>query len=232
MTTDLLDDKALRKAWLKQKFASFDYHEELVRIHEKWRAVLRDALQRAQGEPMVSEDAKVFRSAYWPLIEKKPKPGDYKREQWDQYRAVGLFRSIPDYSRYLISEGDALNWMTEQEHAELGKYWGPMSRMAQNIQYTVDDMWSYKGSDDYILDESYTGPIPWPLTWRNDLLGAQGAALAATQAPRIKAGEPVPQAGVWQALDASDRQQRVTAADKLPDLSSAYGITIWQRVGD
>ena len=232
MTTDLLDDKALRKAWLKQKFASFDYHEELVRIHEKWRAVLRDALQRAQGEPMVSEDAKVFRSAYWPLIEKKPKPGDYKREQWDQYRAVGLFRSIPDYSRYLISEGDALNWMTEQEHAELGKYWGPMSRMAQNIQYTVDDMWSYKGSDDYILDESYTGPITWPANWREEILGTKGAVLAAMHALRVRAGDPAPQSGLWQAVDITARQLHVNVGDKLPGLTSTYGITIWQRVGD
>jgi hypothetical protein len=234
MTTVFSDERALRKAWLKQKFASFEYHEELVRIHEKWRDVLRNALQRAQAEPIVSEDAKVFRRAYWPLIERKPRPGDYKREQWSQYRAAGLFRSIPDYGRYLVSEGDALGWMTPAEDVELGKYWGPMSQMASNIRRTVDDTWfsQRRGHDDELLDEESTGPITWPTTWRNDLLGTQGAALAATQALRIKAGEPVPQAGLWQALDASARQQRVSAADKLPDLGSAYGVTVWQWVGD
>jgi hypothetical protein len=51
MTTDLPDEEALRKAWLKQKFGSFEYREELVRLHEKWREVLRNALQLAEAEP-------------------------------------------------------------------------------------------------------------------------------------------------------------------------------------
>lgn len=234
MTTDPSDEKALRKAWLKQTFGSFEYHEELVRLHEKWREVLRSALQRAEAEPVVSEDTRVFRRAYWPLIEKKPRPGDYKREQWNEYRAVGLFRSIPDYSRYLISEGDALGWMTEAEHAELGKYWGPMSQMAENIQYTVDDYWfnPRKGNDDMLLDEKYTGPIIWPANWRERLLGTAGTALAASQGLRVTSGEPVPQSGLWQSVDTAARQQRVNAGDKLPDLGSAYGVTVWQRVGD
>jgi hypothetical protein len=234
MTTDLFDDKALRKAWLKQRFASFEYHEELVAIHEKWRDVLRRALQRAEAEPVVSEDTKAFRRTYWLLIEKKPRPGDYKRAQWNQYHATGLFRSIPDYSRYLISEGDALGWMTESEHAELGKYWAPMSQMADNIQYTVDDYWfnPRKGNDDMLLDEKYTGPITWPVNWREDILGTLGATSAGLTGLRLKADEPVPQAGLWQSVDTASQQQRANVGDKLPNLGSAYGITIWQRVGD
>ena len=244
MSIDLIDDKALRKAWLKQKFASFEYHEDLVCFHEQWRGVLRRALVRAEGDSnapkkdsgfkTVREEAANFQQVFMPLIEAKPKPGDYKREQWHEYYGVGLFRSIPDYSRYLISEGDMLGWMTPAEDVELGKYWGPMSHMASNIRRTVDETWfsQRRGHDDELLDEESTGPVTWPNNWREGLLGTQGAALAAAHGQRVKAGEPVPQAGLWQAVDASAQQQRVNAGDKLPDLGSAYGVTVWQRVGD
>ena len=223
------EEKRLRKEWLKRKFASFEYHEELVRLHEQWRNVLRKALQRAVHDQTPDPDcgtkgqaARNFERTYWPIIERKPKPGDYKPELWDKYYATGMFRSIPDYSRYLLSEGDMLDWMTEDEHTELTKYWTPMARMAQNIAYTVDERWEEDPDDaDWILDEEYTGPIDWPDDWR-----------AEVSPPRIKAGEPVPQGGVWQSVDDHKRQLRVQAGERLPDLGSAYGITLWERIGD
>lgn len=42
------DHAALRKAWLKQRFASFDYHEFLLRLHEKWLDLLYTALARPE----------------------------------------------------------------------------------------------------------------------------------------------------------------------------------------
>ncbi|MEW6100465.1 MAG: hypothetical protein AB1666_14870 [Pseudomonadota bacterium] len=138
------EEKRLRKEWLKRKFASFEYHEEMLRLHHQWVEVIRKA-----------------------------------------------------------------------------KYWTPMARMAQNIRYTVDDMWTYEGTDDWILDERYTGPIDWPDDWR-----------AEVSQPGIKAGEPAPQGGVWQSVDEHKRQLRVQPGERLPDLGSAYGITLWERIGD
>ncbi|MCV5736795.1 hypothetical protein OFN56_33340, partial [Escherichia coli] len=87
--------------------------------------------------------------------------GKYSEAEWDRYRHTATFRSIPDYSRYLVSEGDRLAWMAEDEHTELTKYWTPMSRMAENIARTVEDDWG-KYDDDILLSEEYTGPIDWP----------------------------------------------------------------------
>ena len=39
-----------------------------------------------------------------------------------------------------------------------------------------------------------------------------------------------PQAGLWQAVDIGTHQRRINAGDKLPDLGSSYGITVWQLV--
>ena len=239
---DPLDNKALRKAWLKQKFASFEYHEEMLMLHRQWLDVLRRALARAEGDDSalshfafksVHKWAVHFRQRYLPLIEANDDMGKYVENEWPRYRATATFRSIPDYSRYLISEGDALGWMTEQETAELGKYWGPMARMAQNIHYTVDSRWDDDAADcDWILDEKYTGTIVWPASWREELLGPTGSSLAAFQGLRVRAGDPVSLPGLWQSVDTAAQQQRVNAGDTLPDLSSAYGTTIWQRVGD
>jgi hypothetical protein len=240
MTTDLLlDDKALRKAWLKQKFGSFEYHEEMLRLHRQWVSVLRKALARAEqddsanypgsGYATIAEEARHFEARYMPLIERNDDLGKYRKDEWHRYHATATFRSIPDYSRYLISEGDFLQWMTPEESAELNKCWGPMARMAQNIEYTVDSMWTYKGSDDYVLDETYTGPIDWPPNWREQIEGLQQPPIQSTA--RVKAGQSAPVDGLWQSVDEHKRQLRLRAGDILPDLHS-YGITLWERVGD
>lgn len=243
MTIDLVDERALRKAWLKRKFASFEYHEEMLGLHRKWLDVLRRALVRAEGDenpPRKSLSFKTVREAganftqqFLPLIEANDDLGKYKESEWPRYRGTATFRSIPDYSRYLVSEGDMLGWLTPAEDVELGKYWEPMARMARCIRYTADGNWDAHADEPYwILKEKYTGSITWPANWREDLLGAQEEALVANQGLRVTAGAPVPQAGLWQTVDQSARQQRARTGDQLPDLGSAYGITVWQRVGD
>lgn len=53
MTTDLdvLDDKALRKTWLKRKFGSYQYHEEMLAIHAQWVALIYKAPERTRAAP-------------------------------------------------------------------------------------------------------------------------------------------------------------------------------------
>lgn len=222
------EEKRLRKEWLKRKFASFEYHEQMLRLHHNWVEVIRRALARALKDESPDPDygtkaafARNFEKTDWPLIQGNDDLGRYSEVEWDRYRHIATFRSIPDYSRYLMSEGDRLGWMTEDEHTELTKYWAPMAQMATNIRRTVDDTWG-KNDDDILLDERFTGPIDWPDDWRSEVAGP----------PRIKAGEPVPQAGVWQSVDHHKRQLRVNVGDRLPDLRSSYGITLWERVSD
>lgn len=231
-----INDKELRKAWLKRKFGSFEYHEELVKLHEQWRNTLRKSLDRAEQDTRpnvenpnygtIGNEAKNFRKTYMAIIETKPKPGDYKRDMWNQYHATGMFRSIPDYGRYLISEGDALSWMTEDEQAELSKFWGPMGQMASNIRRTVDDTWfnQRKGNDDVLLDEEYTGPIDWPTNWRVDV-----ADLSAGIAPlhNIPAGQPCTHEGWWFTPAKTESRRYFKQGEIMPDMKSDYGMTIW-----
>ncbi len=239
-----LDEKALRKAWLKQKFGSWGYHEEMLQMHHGVIEVTLRALRRAEADTKtpategtgfrsISEEAKHFKDRYLPLMLRNDNLGSYKEEEWPKYRASATFRSIPDYNRYLHDGGDAFSWMTYEEQVEQGKYWGPMSQMAENIRRTVDQTWFSKllGTDDGLLRDEITGPITYPPDWREQLLGPQ-AALLQSEAPRATAGRPVPQSGLWRALDARGDELRVKAGEALPDLGSAYGLTVWQRIND
>lgn len=232
MSNTTLDDKALRKAWLKRKFGSFEYHEEMLRLHAEWMALIYRALARPEVQRNYPEDYKFFMGTAKTNFDKAPKPGQLDPALWEPGRQTGWARTISDYDRDSgLDLRQTWNWMTEEERAEMYPLWGRMSQMAQNIQYTVDKMWTYKGSDDYILDESYTGPIAWPPDWREEVLGTGGSGLLGVSAPRVRAGDPVPQAGQWRALDGSAQVRRAAAGDALPDLKSAYGITVWQWVG-
>jgi hypothetical protein len=244
MTATELDDKALRKAWLKQKFASWAYHEEMLRMHHGVIEVTLRALRRAEADTQTpaspgsgfkntSQEAQHFKERYLPLMLRNEDLGKYKPQEWDKCRGTATFRSIPDYNRYLFDGIDAFAWMTHEELVEQGKYWQPMTQMAENIRRTVDDTWFSKllNTDDGLLSDEITGPISYPPDWRQQLLGAS-ASLVGQDAPRVRAGDPVPQAGLWRALDPNADEVRVSVGDSLPNFGSAYGITIWQRVGD
>ena len=233
--TNVMDEKALRKAWLKRKFGSFEYHEEMLKLHHLFVEVLRRALARAAADAgpaskgsdfkTAREEAAHFTKRYLPLIEGNDDLGKYRKEAWDKYYATATFRSIPDYHRYLVSEGDLLAWMTDAEEAELGKFWGPMARMAHNIQYTVDDMWTYEGTDDLILNERSTGPINWPSHWRDDVADLEAGS---QQILRCEAGQPCPREGWWFTPAKAGSRRHFKQGEVMPAFSTDYGATIWQ----
>ena len=47
---------------------------------------------------------------------------------------------------------------------------------------------------------------------------------------RSKAGQPCPQSGLWQALDVNAQQRTLQQGEIMPDLRSAYGLTVWEYV--
>ncbi|GIX24668.1 MAG: hypothetical protein KatS3mg122_1899 [Caldimonas sp.] len=227
------DEKRARKAWLKKKFGSFEYHEEMLRLHHGFVETLRRALARAVHDDSPDPDygtkaafARNFEKTYWPLIQANDDLGKIPREEWHRIRHAATFRSIPDYSRYLLSEGDALAWLNEHEHLELGRYWGPMARMAQNIAYTVDERWEEDPDDrDWILDEKYTGPITWPENWREELAEPVEAA---PRPPSTPAGQPCPRTGWWFTPAQAHSRRRFQAGEVMPDFPSDWGQVIWQ----
>jgi hypothetical protein len=230
------DEKALRKAWLKNKFASWEYHEELLALHDEYLSGLHrhwNDVDRRQRHPGF------YRTMVSPVFlnfDKVQKPGEISRSDWNRKPTVGWADAITyNFNRGLGDFGPEFDEWVEVpdiERARFNELVKQMLTCCQNITTTVDDRWTYKGSDNALLDESYTGPIVWPTDWREDLLGSQGSALASTSGIRIAAGAPAPSSGLWQAIDPSARQQRVDAGSLLPDLKSAYGLTVWQRISD
>ncbi len=232
-----LEERALRKTWLKRKFGSFEYHEEMLRQHHGFVGVLARALTRAEqdaspnahdsGYKTIADEAKHFRARWFPLIQANDDLGKYKPETWDHYKHAATFRSIPDYSRYLMSEGDLLAWLNDAEQTELTKYWAPMAKMAENIRYTVDENWDAHPEDPYwILDEEYTGPIDWPANWRDEV-----AAAPAPDRLRCEANHPCPREGYWHTPAQPGSRRHFKAGEVMPDLHTDYGATIWEWDG-
>ena len=224
------DEKRARKAWLKQKFGSFEYHEEMLRLHHGFVETLRRALARAVHDNSPDPDygtkaafARNFEKTDWPLIQANDDLGKIPKDQWERIRHAATFRSIPDYNRYL-NDGDRLAWLNEQENLELGRYWGAMARMAENIARTVEDDWG-KYDDDILLSEEYTGPITWPANWREELAEPIEAA---SPPPSTPAGQPCPREGWWFTPAKAHSRRHFQAGEPMPDFATDWGQVIWQ----
>lgn len=231
-TNQLLDEKALRKAWLKKKFASWEYHEELLKLHDEYLSALHRHWARDDIQRQYPEDYQAMISPVFFNFDKVPKPGELTKANWEKKKTVGWADAISyNFNRGMDFAGsNEYAGMADAERDRLNRIVGLMLRRSENIRVTVENRWD--DSDDEILNERYTGPIEWPTNWKDEVLGSRGAALAGANAMRVKAGDPVPSSGLWQAIDPRATQQRAVAGDTLPDLGSAYGTTIWQCVGE
>jgi hypothetical protein len=226
------DEPELRKAWLKRKFGSFEYHERMLEIHEAWLTLIYASLARPEVKANHPAEFAFIDGSARKNLEKAPKPGELDPALWVPGQQTGWARSILDYDRDSgLDVVSIWNWMDDEERERMFALWGAMSRMAENIQYTVDEYWfnPRKGNDDSLLNELYTGPIDWPENWLEDSRSFQTAASSLTQG---KSGEPAPLSGIWQSVDANPRRVRVSAGELLPPSSSAYGTTIWRRTSD
>jgi len=175
------DEPELRKEWLKQKFGSFSYHEELLEIHAAWSALIYAALARPEVQRNYLEEFAFLNGPARKNFDKAPEPGQLDPAFWRPGRQTGWARSILDYGRDsgldVISVWD---WMKPDEQARMFPLWGAMSRMAENILYTVDGVWDAHPDEPFwILDEYFTGPINWPADWRDEVFASQ----ATTSAP-------------------------------------------------
>lgn len=226
-----LDDKALRKAWLKKKFASWEYHEELLKLHDDYLTSLHRHWTRPEIQRQFPDHYRSMQSPVFLNFDQVSKPGQITRSNWNLKKTAGEANAISyNFNRGMdFANCNEYSGMDDAERERLNVLVGLMLRRCQNIRRTIEGTWE-KNDPDTILNEKYTGQIAWPTNWREELLGEQGAALLAAQAPRVKAGEPVPSTGLWQAVDVGTRQQRVNAGNKLPDLGSSYGTTVWQLI--
>ena len=219
------DEPALRKAWLKKTFASFDYHEHMLAVHEYWLRLIKAALTRAEGAPTASQPSPWLRNTAVPNLEKCDKPGQLAREKWRPGKQAGWARDILDYDRDSGLDLPAMwDWLTEAESLRIFPLWGYMSQLATNIRRTADDTWN-RTNDDILLDEQYTGPIDWPANWRDDVADlADGAA----QRLRCEAGHPCPREGWWFTPAKAGSRRHFRQGEVMPAFSTDFGSTIWQ----
>jgi hypothetical protein len=233
--TNTLDEKALRKAWLKKKFGSFEYHEEMLQLHARWLTHIKRSVDRFEREERPNQKTKWFRTKAIPILDACARPGELAPEKWKPGQQAGFARDILDYNRDTgLDDTSTWDWMTPDEDKRLYELWGPMSRMADNIRRTADDAWFRvrSGNDDDLLNVEDTGPITWPANWQEEVLGSAGVSLARDdQALRAKGGEAAPRSGRWVALDPSNRQVTMQSGELLQDLQSPYGVTVWQWLG-
>ena len=159
-------------------------------------------------------------------FDRVPKPGETSSSQWKTGGTVGWADAIAyNFNRGMDFAGvDEYAGMSDELREHLNKLVALILRRCQNIKYTVDDRWLYKGSDDSLLDESYTGAIDWPTNWRDDVADLAGTA------PRlsIKAGQPCPREGWWFTPAKANSRRHFQQGEVMPTFSTDYGTTIWQ----
>ena len=216
-------DKELRKAWLKRKFLSYEYHEELVVLHAQWYEIVRKALERPEVKQNHPRSYEIFHRKYLPIFEAEVKPGQLDPNLWEPGSSAGVARSISDYAQYIMYP-NYWEWLLPEEKKAFDTIWKKMLRMSINIEQTVDNLWfnPRKGNDDALLNERYTGPIDWPAHWED----------APKEAPKsVAGGQPCPRSGWWYSLAEPQTIQRYyfKEGETFPVFEgSRYGDTFWQ----
>ncbi len=227
---NVIDEKELKKAWLKRKFLSFDYHEEMLENHAKWLEILKRHWARPDIKAAYPDEWGRLTTKGYYNFDNITKPGEISRAGWKP-RAGTASAITYNFNRAFddFLGVDPTAGMTDAEALSWGKIEDKTHKAAHNIQYTIDNLWEYKGSDDYILDEQYTGPIDWPPNWREDIANDLGVNLNAPNITRCEANQPCPQAGFWWTHAKEHSRRYFQQNEIMPNFpNSAYGKTIWQ----
>lgn len=222
------NDNELKKAWLKKRFASWEYHEEMLKLHEQFLQIVKQALKRPEVKQRYPELYTFFINVAIPNFEQSPKPGEIKKYEWDAGKTTGWARPIHDYNVALMDE-DHWTWMTDQEREALWKVWIPMDHTANNTRRTVDNTWFIEelNSDDGLLDEEVTGPIDWPPNWKEEILADLGLAPNPTASLRALPGERCPKTGYWLIWHTPQSRRFINEGDVMPDYEVAKGAAVW-----
>ncbi len=72
--TNAPDEKTLRKAWLRNRFGSFEYHEEMLQLHAQWLTHIKRALDRFEKQEQPNQTTQWLRKVAIPNFERAAKP--------------------------------------------------------------------------------------------------------------------------------------------------------------
>jgi len=188
--SDTLDERALRKAWLKKKFASWEYHEELLHFHQQYLTSLRTHWARADIQDAYPEDFKAMQNPVFNNLDRVQRPGEISRIEWHTKPSTGWADSISyNFNRGMDFAGcDEYAGMTQAECGRLNMLVGEMLTRCTNIRITSEGRWDE--SDDEILNERYTGLVVWPEDWRQELSGESSEHPPADAVPQMDSDTP------------------------------------------
>lgn len=222
----------LRKAWLKKKFVSWEYHEELLKLHDEYLSALMRHWADPETQKKISRLLQTMKSPIFFNFDKAGKPGETARSSWQPGKTVGWASTISyNFNRGMSDFGPPFTeyaGMGDRTIAHLNSLVGKMLRMCENIELTVENRWFDKdeGNDDDILYERYTGPIDWPPNWQGDV---ETAATSLPNVASVKAGQRSPESGWWFTPAKESSRRYFKQGDLFPNVEgSAYGATFWQ----
>lgn len=228
-----MDDKELRKAWLRQKFTSFDYQEEMLGYHQQALEILLKYWSRDDVKAKYPNEWNTMQKTVLPNLRMVAKPGEMNRADWKPGIDMGWANAISYNFNRGISDlyFDETVCVPEQEAKSYGALVNRVLRMCQNIEYTIQDLWHYEGTDDYILDEEYTGPINWPPNWKEEITStlnlSPNRSPLSTGGTRSEGGKPCPRSGYWQVWHESGSRRYFKAGEIMPGGQTTQGERVW-----
>jgi hypothetical protein len=137
------EDCELRKAWLKQKFLSYDYHEQLLRDYDRWCQLFEhhwnnEAVRKEDPDRAVSMVKQVI-----PRLREVSRPGMTPREGWTDGNKSGwastILYNINKGMQYLID--NPYSGMPVDSGSESKKLAQKILWEATNIRRTSDQTW-------------------------------------------------------------------------------------------
>ncbi|HEY0844752.1 MAG TPA: hypothetical protein VGE12_05265, partial [Noviherbaspirillum sp.] len=227
-----MDEKELKKEWLKHKFGSYEYNEELLKLHEAYLQILK----RHWAKPEIQQRyPDIYKKMLTPVLysfDMISKPGEISRDEWGKRsRSMSASSISYNFGRGLgdmAAEFDEYAGMSKEERDRLNVMVGKMLDMCHNIQYTVDNRWNDRLD---ILNEDYTGPIDYPANWKEEICVALGLSTDSTPRgidARCEAKQPCPRTGFWWTPAKQHSRRYFNQGDIMPDFpDSPYGATVW-----
>jgi hypothetical protein len=161
-------------------------------------------------------------------IDRDPPPGECLRHL-PYFKSLKIFEADPADRAMLMTE-----YLEDWYHASRREpYYDSHKRDTSFLGY-----WSWESAAITVLldidDTSYRDAQFYP----RDLVdfarmakrdyAPPGLPPAAINELRAKAGDPCPKAGTWVSLDVESTRRRFEFEQPMPDLNSAYGLTVWR----
>jgi hypothetical protein len=161
-------------------------------------------------------------------IARDPAPDECLRHL-PYFKTLKIFKAAPENRAGLMAEY-LEDWYTasrRESHNDSHKrgatfhgYWS-WEAAAITVLLDIDDT-SYRDAQFYPRDL-----VDFARQAKTDY-APSGVAPAEVNELRAKAGDPCPKAGTWLSLDVESTRRRFEFEQQMPDLHSAYGLTVWR----